>query len=287
MAEIILVLLFLLLMLLGSKIEKLSQELNTAFAEGTPEYESAAMMKDALTELKAKDIISPERDVEWLSERLVLAAEAAILSGANVSNEDLLSIQGMQDRLNSMLRENETLQVENSELASNLAKAENLQRQLSLDDELVGIVTDREISSSEIRQCLLNCGGGPNACWGQSLSNPDFIYNIALYDDFLIVAPDSLSVDKNIVDWNSLPKEARVNKPTVFSNAEFRTSFSVLNKHAVNRDCVFQTRVIDVNTANKEIYKRQKKLVDDYTYSTIFKKWDYGAMPAENLTGGK
>ncbi len=279
MAEIILILLFLLLLLLGSKIDLLSEELLTAFASDTPEYASATNLSDTLIELKQRDLVSPDRDVEWLSERLVLVAEVAIAAGGDLKVEDMEIIDGMKERVDDLMVESKSLREENTALKEELLDAEKLQSQLALDDELIGIVTKRNTTPSEIRQCLLNCGGGATACWGVSLAKPDFIYNIALFNTFLVVSPDPKSVERNSSDWSSLPIEARIEKPTVMTTSEFRKAFSSLKRHAEAKDCVFQTRVVDQDTANKEIYKRQKKLVDGYTYSSNFRNWVYGDFP--------
>ena len=72
------------------------------------------------------------------------------------------------------MAEAESVSVENGTLKEELSKAEALQKQLSLDEKLIEIVTDRNITFSEVRQCLLNGGDRPTACWGESLAKPDF-----------------------------------------------------------------------------------------------------------------
>ena len=54
----------------------------------------------------------------------------------------------------------------------------------------VASATDESgISEQEGAQCLLDCGEqGFPACWGESINNPDFIYDIAMFDDHFWVA---------------------------------------------------------------------------------------------------
>lgn len=221
MAEIMLVLIFILLLLLGTKITKLTDTLDNAFVEGSKEHESILILKEASKNL--------DEDILWLTESLVLNSKP-LLSG----------------------------EVSSSEIAD-------------FNSTLLPIITDREISLEEAKQCLSSCGGGPKACWGESLQNPDFIYNIELYDDFFVVNPNHDSIDKNYQDWLKIPPAVKFNEPVKLSNLDFRTRFRQLDKYGELNDCVFQVKLFDVNTTTKNIYKRQEGLVQGYVYPKEFK----------------
>ena len=216
MAEIMLVLIFILLLLLGTKITKLTDTLDKAFVEGSKEHESILILKEA-----SKNI---DEDILWLTETLVLNSKP-LLSG----------------------------EVSTSEVKD-------------FSSTLLPIITDRDISLEEAKQCLSSCGGGPKACWGESLQNPDFIYNVELYDDFVIVNPNHDSIDKNYQDWLQIPPAVKFEEPVKLSNLDYRTRFIQLKKYGELNDCVFQVRMFDANTTSKDIYKRQRKLVEGYVY---------------------
>lgn len=279
MAEIMLVLLFLLLVLLGSKIQKLSDEVKSAHLSGSAEHDSVTLLENTLVELKRRNVVSADRDIEWLSERLVLSAEPIVKATGDYKFDDLESVAELKEQLGRLTRVSDDLRADKERLAEELHSAESLKKRLSLDEELIGIVTDRNITPSTVRQCLLNCGSGPKACWGSSLAKPDYIYNVALFDDHVVVSPDLDSVKRNQTDWNVLPVQARIEETVAMSTVEFRKAFSSLRKHSESRDCVYQTRVIDQKTTSKDSYKEKKRMVDDYTYSSIFYRWVYGKIP--------
>ena len=265
MAEIMLVILFLLLLLLGSKINKqenalLLLELNNneqadtigileskineqadtlskSYQEDTPEHQAIDKIKSTLSELQNQGLVSRQKDVNWLAERLVLT-EAG-------TNENVRKAR---------------------ELASFIAKNENL-------------------TFEEGKQCLATCGAnegdgdGPKACWGDSLRNPDYIYNVALYDDAIFVTNNFENIEKNKADWDSLLQPARIEKPTLLSNAQFQSRFAKLKEHASVNECEYAVRLVDVFTSSKAIYKKQRQLVEGYVYPTLKKRWNYGTLP--------
>ena len=267
MAEIMLVILFLLLLLLGSKINKqenalLLLELNNneqadtigileskineqadtlskSYQEDTPEHQAIDKIKRTLSELQNQGLVSRQKDVNWLAERLVLT-EAG-------TNENVRKAR---------------------ELASFIAKNENL-------------------TFEEGKQCLATCGAnegdgdgdGPKACWGESLRNPDYIYNVALYDDAIFVTNNIENIEKNKADWDLLLQPARIEKPTLLSNAQFQSRFAKLKEHASVNECEYAVRLVDVFTSSKAIYKKQRQLVEGYVYPTLKKRWNYGTLP--------
>ena len=267
MAEIMLVILFLLLLLLGSKINKqenalLLLELNTneqadtieileskineqadtlskSYQEDTPEHQAIDKIKRTLSDLQNQGSVSRKKDVNWLAERLVLTD-----AGTNDSVRKA------------------------RELTSLIAKNENL-------------------TFEEGKQCLATCGAnegegdgdGPKACWGESLRNPDYIYNVALYDDAIFVTNNIENIEKNKADWDLLLQPARIEKPTLLSNAQFQSRFAKLKEHASVNECEYAVRLVDVFTSSKAIYKKQRQLVEGYVYPTPKKRWNYGTLP--------
>ena len=219
MAEIMLVLIFILLLLLGTKITKLTDTLENSFIEGSKEHESILILKEA-----SKNI---DEDILWLTETLVLNSKP-LLSG-----------------------EVNTREVKD------------------FSSTLLPIITDRDISLDEAKQCLSSCGGGPKACWGESLRNPDFIYNIELYDDFVVVNPNQDSIDKNYQDWLQIPPAVKFEEPVKLSNLDYRTRFKQLKKYGELNDCVFQVRMFEDKIKDLDIYKRQRKLVESYFFIKI------------------
>ena len=267
MAEIMLVILFLLLLLLGSKINKqenalLLLESNTneqadtilileskiieqadtlskSYQEDTPEHQAIDKIKRTLSDLQNQGSVSRKKDVNWLAERLVLTD-----AGTNDSVRKA------------------------RELTSLIAKNENL-------------------TFEEGKQCLATCGAnegegdgdGPKACWGESLRNPDYIYNVALYDDAIFVTNNIENIEKNKADWDLLLQPARIEKPTLLSNAQFQSRFAKLKEHASVNECEYAVRLVDVFTSSKAIYKKQRQLVEGYVYPTPKKRWNYGTLP--------
>ena len=147
------------------------------------------------------------------------------------------------------------------------------------------IATNENLTFEEGKQCLATCGAnegdgdGPKACWGESLRNPDYIYNVALYDDAIFVTNNFENIEKNKADWDSLLQPARIEKSTLLSNAQFQSRFAKLKEHASVNECEYAVRLVDVFTSSKAIYKKQRQLVEGYVYPTLKKRWNYGTLP--------
>jgi hypothetical protein len=230
MAEIMLVILFLLLLLLGSKINKQADALSTSYQKDTLEYQAINKIKKTLSELQSQGAVDGKKDVNWLAERLVL------------EEKDMS---------------------ESSKTAQKLAP----------------FISKNNLTFEEGKQCLATCGGGPRACWGESLSNPDYIYNVALYDDAIYITNNPENIIKNIADWDSIIQPARIENATLLTNNQFRSRFARLREHARVNECVYQVRLVDVFTSSKAIYKKQRQLVEGYVYPTPLNKWTYGTLP--------
>ena len=283
MAEIVLILLFLLLIILGMRINKQAEALQKSFTEGTPEHSAAEIIKEAAQDLTNQGVLPENKDMVWLTETLVLNANQA-LSGMDPEEIDTKRELAKLRKEHSDLRKDFAAITE--ELAESSLEKERLEAEIAraksksqTGSELTEILESNNLSVGEAKSCLLTCGGGPKACWGESLSNPDFIYNVALFEDSVWVSPDLESIENNQDDWLSLPTQARILQPQMLSRNTFKKSFSRLLEHAKENDCVFQARLVDFATSNKETYKSQKQLVDGYVYTTIFKSWKYGQLP--------
>jgi hypothetical protein len=278
MAEIMLVLLFLLLLLLGGKLNKLNKTIESSYQPNSKEFESIEYIENTLNSLKEKDLIPEEKDVLWLTKKLILQADEIIKKQAAWDKNPQEKIEQLLVENQELLSKNQILREMNEgshELVEELQKAK---MELNKISPLKEILNSNNLSNKEATKCLLSCGGGPKACWGESLANPDFIYNIALYDDGFYVSPELKSIEKNSVDWLNLPKKARLTKPVFMRASIFKQRFGALLEYANNNDCVFQTRLVDVNTSTKKIYKAQRRLVEGYVYPTPFKAWSYGEI---------
>ena len=230
MAEIMLVILFLLLLLLGSKINKQADALSKSYQRDTKEYKAIEQIKTTLSELQEQGLVDEGKDLNWLAERLVLSKASP--------NETIKTAQ-----------------------------------------RIAPFIAKNNLTFEQGKQCLATCGGGPRACWGMSLSNPDYIYNVALYDDAIYVTSNPENIIKNKADWNSIIQPARIEMPTLLTNNQFRSRFAKLREHALANECVYQVRLVDVLTSSKAIYKKQRQLVEGYVYPTPLKNWTYGALP--------
>lgn len=230
MAEIMLVILFLLLLLLGAKINKQTDALSKSYQKDTTEYQAIEKIKITLSKLQDQGLVSEDKDLNWLAERLVLSKAG--------TNETIKTAQ-----------------------------------------KLAPFIAQNDLTFEEGTQCLATCGGGPRACWGESLSNPDYIYNVALYDDAIYITNNPENIIKNKVDWNSIIQPARIEKPTFLTNDQFRSRFAKLREHARVNECVYQVRLVDVLTSSKAIYKKQRQLVEGYVYPTPLNNWTYGTLP--------
>lgn len=286
MAEIMLVLLFLLLLLLGSKIKELSEELKAAFKPDSAEHQAANVLNEEMDKLKNKGVIDESKDVLWLTERLVLSAESMLAGGS----------KSLQDQIDNLLNENKKLTLQNEDLekkVSNL-KAENelLKKAAKLPEipgfkpsdiaDVITTVGGSGLKPGEAKQCLLDCGGGPKACWGVSIKNPDYIFNVGLYDSHLFVTPNPENIKRNQSDWDLLPSDVRISEPVLLTRSQFQSRFSKLLEHGRKNDCVYHVRLIDVATSNKEIYKSQRQLVENSVYISRRTAWtpEYGELPA-------
>lgn len=267
MAEIMLVLLFILLLLLGSKIKQLNKNLDASYQPGSLEFQAVELMDKKLVELKGKSLVEQSKDILWLTETLVLNSENVISNSAK-SNQELLK--------------------ENQELTQKLSEAKIVISELSKADDpeavssLITVMKNSQLSALEAKQCLIDCGEGPKACWGESIRNPDYIYNVGIYDEHLYVTPNLDNAAKHLSDWNSLDSDARIAVPSMLSISEFRMRFEKLKAHAIANDCVYHVRLIDVDSANKFIYKSQRRLVEDSVYISIRPNWNeelYGKFP--------
>ena len=77
MAEIMLVLLFILLLMLGRKISQLEKDLVQAIPPETPTHQAATLIKEVLADLQESGAATPEEDEYSLTKKLVLVAEEA------------------------------------------------------------------------------------------------------------------------------------------------------------------------------------------------------------------
>ena len=275
MAEIMLVLLFLLLLLLGTKITKLSNALESKKNELEKKNEVFDTVNDKLDDLKNLKLVSQDSDPLWLTEKLVLQAEDIIKKQNTWDQPTEELIEQLTNENSKLTKKNKDLNSKISSLESQLNEA---QTNKNNNDSLNEILKRRNISQAQAQKCLLDCGGGPKACWGESLANPDFIYNVALRDDGIFVSPAADSIQKNILKWKNLPILARIESPILLNTNQFRQHFSALLQHGKDNDCVYQVRMVDFNTSNKPIYKSRRKLVEGYVYPTQFKHWDYGKI---------
>lgn len=302
MAEIMLVLLFLLLLLMGSKLSKINNLLDDSITKDMIEYRVIEVMSNALDSFKKTEIVEEHVDLMWLTEALILAAPVLLSNG-----DDIEDIKKLGDMINSNIElkidleesVNRVKEVENElEIIKELLASTSEELQIAINDiaileqssdqilekatqnrNLRSILEEINISFTEALQCLMNCGGGPKTCWGESLRNPDFIYNIALFDNKVFVSPDTESINRNRDDWNKMPAQARIESSVFLSNSEFRSRMSHLLNYGKNNDCVFQSRLVDVDTSTKDIYIQQRRLVEGYMYPTHFNNWSYGNIP--------
>ena len=292
MAEIMLVLIFLLLLLLGTQLQQTQDKLESAYAPDSPEYQAADKIKETLANLKTSKVIPEDKNLLWLTETLTLSAKEMIKNPKDDTNiiqnleKKILVLEAELTVQKELIAKTdiETLKEEVEVLASKLEEEQKKYQAINLPDLDTGrfftdILKDQNISSLEAKQCLLTCGGGPKACWGESLKNPDYIYNVALYEDSIFITNNPENIKKNKADWVSLLQPARIEEPILLTNAQFRSRFTKLKEHAVVNECVYQVRLVDVFTSSKAIYKKQRQLVEAYVYPTNRKSWNYGTLP--------
>ena len=77
MAEIMLVLLFILLLMLGRKINQLEKDLVHAIPAETPKHQAATLVEAVLVDLKESGAATPKEDEYSLTKKLILVAEEA------------------------------------------------------------------------------------------------------------------------------------------------------------------------------------------------------------------
>ncbi len=275
MAEMMLILLFLLLLLLGSKINDLANKLNNSFTPNTPQHQSVIKLEETLIKLQEDGIVNKSKDIAWLTERLVLASEEVL------TNEAISTTY-----IDDLLKENRVLEQElmNTKLELETARQfielnNEVKEEVQTALELAPYIKDNGLTLDEGMQCLASCGGGPKACWGESLKNPDYIYNIALYDDYVFITSNPENIRNNMADWVTIDSSARIAEPTMLTNTDFRNRFSKLLLHAKANECVYQARLVDVSTSSKQTYKKQRRLVEGYVYTTPLNIWSYGNLP--------
>ena len=274
MAEIMLVLLFLLLILLGDEITDLTRDLEVYISPQSAQGESAILISQTLQTLKSQGQISESETELSLTEKLVLrAADTVNEVGVDEETEETIArLTRERDQLRSI---NEVLERENESLSRELDKdPQELERQRMAED-LLNSADRNRVSFEKAMMCMDDCGGGDGkeACWGDSISNPDYIYTVALYDDYIWVKPDESSIDKHKQDWDAMPDAARVESATYLSNAEYQRRFSALRRYADAKNkgpqgCVFSVRLFDLGTTTKETYKKQESMVQLYTFRT-------------------
>ena len=103
MAEIMLVLLFILLLMLGRKISQLEKDLVQAIPPATPTHQAATLIEEVLTDLRESGAASPEEDEYSLTKKLILVAEEAASretpEGPSSMDEALSEIAQLQEDL--------------------------------------------------------------------------------------------------------------------------------------------------------------------------------------------
>lgn len=287
MAEIMLVLLFLLLILLGDQLSRLAEDLEVSIQPGTPEHSAIILIQETLDNLKRQGQLDAEDDELWLTEKLTLRA-ADTVSEIGIDEDARETIERLTLE-RDLLREQATELAEEAQRLNELLENDPEQAQRQRDaNQLLGAVENNQLPLKRALQCMDDCGGGDGkeACWGESIFNPDYIYTVALYDDYIWVQPDEGSTSKHKPDWDAIPNQARIATPQYLSNTEYRRRFSALQRYAIAKNkgpkgCVFHVRLFDLGTTSKESYKSQEQMVESYTYRTEIKdngRW-VGELP--------
>ena len=273
MAEIMLVLLFLLLILLGAQISNMQEEIDRSIAPDSPEARSIILIQEALYSLQAQGLLLQQDDIYTLSQKLTLVAPETIRG---------LPAQGSLERL---LVENERLLDQNATLRSQLSDQVEPGERLAEALDLQRIAEQFGLQHSSAQMCLEGCGGGdgPEACWGESISEPDYIYSVAMFDDRFFVVPDGQNIRANQDSWDSLPELARIPSGEMLTNAELVRRFRPLRAFSDQNTCKFHVRLYDYQTSTKEVFKNQRRLIEGYVYFSDrggANNWDHGAVPA-------
>lgn len=276
MAEIMLILLFLLLILLGDQISDLEKELEQSLPPSSPEASVVVLIRETLQTLQSTGVSPPDEDVMSLTEKLTLSAPETI---QNLPPEETVTrLESEKDKLE---RENKKLKQQNDELLAQLEESPEERKRLLEAKNLQRMAELGGLGHESAMMCLEGCGGGdgPEACWGESINNPDYIYNVAMFDDRYYVVPDSQNIKTNQSSWDEIADNAKVEDSAMLSNAEFIRIFRRLRAYADREECVFHVRLFDYATSTKEIYKAQESIVERYVYKTNRdpkKSWVYG-----------
>lgn len=276
MAEIMLILLFLLLILLGDQISDLEKELEQSLPPSSPEASAVVLIRETLKTLQSTGASPPNEDVLSLTEKLTLSAPETI---QNLPAEEIVTrLESQRDKLE---KENEKLKQQNDELLAQLEESPEERKRLLEARDLQQMAEMGGLQHESAMMCLQGCGGGdgPDACWGESIKNPDYIYNVAMFDDRYYVVPDFQNIKTNQSSWDEIADNAKVEDSAMLSNADFIRTFRRLRAYADREECVFHVRLFDYATSTKEIYKAQESIVERYVYKTNRdpkKSWVYG-----------
>ncbi len=309
MAEIMLILLFLLLLLLGKELRDLYEQLNSSIPFDSPEASVGRDITDQWEKAIENGLVPKDMSLEQYAGRLIFKSEANQLDlmAAQVKslkkqleekeqeiqrlNKLLEELTGNPDYVNNLENELVVAKARIEELIRLKEELAELRRQLAeakikidASKPLSDALEKAKLSPEEGQQCLLECGAtGRPACWGESIQNPDFIYDIAMYDDNFWVAVREESLGKNRQKWNDLPDKARIDTPMFLSASEFKRRMAGLVEYGkANDNCVFSVRLFDVGTSTKQMYKDLRQLVGNYAYETPVRdtsRWTEGAFP--------
>ena len=292
MAEIMLILLFLLLLLLGRELRNLHEQIDNSIPSDSPEAIAGSSIFDQWVAAKEKGLVPPDLPLDEYIGRLIFKSESdqldilaaqirALTDQINSKEQEILKLSKVIEDLKDDPDYISTLESEVTELKKDLVDAENRIKSIEpLNDAL----KKANLSQQEGQQCLLACGAtGRPACWGESIRNPDFIYDIAMYDDYFWVALKSESFSKNQTKWNELPEKSRISDPMFLSASEFRRRMEGLVEYGkANNNCVFSVRLFDIATSTKKMYKDLRQLVGNYAYETPIQdpyRWSEGEFP--------
>lgn len=310
MAEIMLVLLFLLLLLLGKLLQDLREQLGNSAPLNSPEVVAGQGLQDRFNSAKENKSIPSNMTFEKWVGKLIFQSEAdeTDILEAEIKRLELLleekenKIQQLQRDLGPLAEMRETIFNLEKKLADYQQQvlalaAENEALELEIDalkrfrDKYDGVASafDKSgISPQEGAQCLLDCGEqGFPACWGESINNPDFIYDIAMFDDHFWVALREDNKERNLVKWNALPDKARISTPMFLGRGDFRDHMQGLNEYSkAHENCKFSVRLFDVQSvdAPKETYVDMVKEVKSVAYPAERPKqnWSNGPLPCDS-----
>ena len=287
MAEIMLILLFLLLLLLGKQLRDLEDQVSNSTLNDSPEVIVGSGLRGDFEAAKATQSIPDGLEFEQWVGKLIFQSEAEQVDILKAEIEALRLAVKQKDETITQLKEDLGPL---ADLKETIAQLEEQLQSLEQFKEQYGTVASAfqqsNISQNEGAQCLLECGKkGVPACWGESINNPDFIYDIAMYDDYFWVALRNDNRDRNIEKWNALPDKAKVSEPEFLNRTEFMRRMQGLNEYgALNDDCKFSVRLFDAATSSKQIYKKMRKEVESFAYPATrpIQNWSNRALPCES-----